>query len=236
MKKALITLAVCVLGVSALGQSFTDIDNAQYYGKINIPKTHAVLDASFAKLEGGSTLDSTASVSDSWKISASHASATGLYATVTLLDSSAAQTDTDYVQVDLFEGVNDSAESTVWGSIHVVVDDNTTNTEDSAIEVYQPVAGVQTKVLDISAGVATFTETPVCSDGLTVATNATVGGTLGVTGVLTLTAAPVVTAVTTSGSATAVMTNAPAITEETPVWMTISYGGSDYVVPMWLKD
>jgi len=60
--------------------------------------------------------------------------------------------------------------------------------------------------------------------------------TVGITGVLTLTAAPVVTAVTASGSAVPITTNAPACTEETPVWVTVTYDGSDYVMPIWLKD
>ena len=55
-------------------------------------------------------------------------------------------------------------------------------------------------------------------------------------GVLTVVLAPKFTAVTSVGTATALMTNAPAVTEEDPVWLTISVGASDYVVPAWLKD
>jgi len=52
MKKALLTLAVCLVAACAVGQTFTNIDKAQYYGKINIPKTHAAIDANFALIEG----------------------------------------------------------------------------------------------------------------------------------------------------------------------------------------
>jgi len=82
---------------------------------------------------------------------------------------------------------------------------------------------------------ATGVETDVAGT-LSVDEAAVFDSTVTITGVATLTAAPVVTVVTAVGTATALMTNAPAITEETPVWVTVSYGGSDYVVPMWLKD
>ena len=82
---------------------------------------------------------------------------------------------------------------------------------------------------------ATGIETDVAGT-LSVDEAAVFDGTVTITGVATLTAAPVVTVVTAVGTATALMTNAPAITEEDPVWVTVSYGGSDYVVPMWLKD
>ena len=53
MKKALlIMVGVCLLACGVFA-AFTDIDNAQYYGKINIPKTHAAIDANFGKLESG---------------------------------------------------------------------------------------------------------------------------------------------------------------------------------------
>lgn len=59
----------------------------------------------------------------------------------------------------------------------------------------------------------------------------TVPGTLAVTGVVTLTAAPKLTAVTSAGSATATMTNAPAAGN--PVaWANVSIGTNTYVVPL----
>jgi|GEM_PF-6692253 len=63
-----------------------------------------------------------------------------------------------------------------------------------------------------------------------------VGGDANFDGVVTLVSAPVLTEITASGTATALMTNAPAITEETPVWATVTYGTNEYVVPLWLKD
>ena len=44
------------------------------------------------------------------------------------------------------------------------------------------------------------------------------------------------TVTTASGSATALMTNAPAITEETPIWIDVIVGTNTYVLPAWLKD
>jgi hypothetical protein len=73
-------------------------------------------------------------------------------------------------------------------------------------------------------------------DDAAIGGDATVAGTLAVTGVATLTVAPEVTVVTASGSATTVMTNAPAVTEETPIWIDVTYGTNSYVVPAWLKD
>lgn len=66
--------------------------------------------------------------------------------------------------------------------------------------------------------------------------NATVGGTLGVTGVATFTAIPKVTVTNASGSATAVMTNAPAINEQAPIWIKVTYGTNTYVIPAWDLD
>ena len=60
--------------------------------------------------------------------------------------------------------------------------------------------------------------------------------TLEVTGVATLTSAPVFVAVTASGSAAALLTNAPAITEETPTWITVTIGGNDFVIAAWDLD
>ncbi len=71
---------------------------------------------------------------------------------------------------------------------------------------------------------------------LRVQDDATVGDDLLVIGTATLTEAPKVVAVTASGSATPVTTNAPACTEETPIWVTVTYGTDSYVFPAWLLD
>ena len=81
------------------------------------------------------------------------ASVTGLAATVTMADVAGSGKDTDYVSFRLFTMANDSGEDIVWAHLDIVIDDNTTNTEDSAAELYLPVAGVDTKVLDFTAGV-----------------------------------------------------------------------------------
>ena len=88
----------------------------------------------------------------------------------------------------------------------------------------------------VSAEQITTTDDMTVADDLAVTGLATVGETLGVTGVVTLTAAPKFTATTASGSATALMTNAPAITEETPTWLTVTIGADNYVIPAWDLD
>ena len=50
--KYFITIMFALVSVAAIA-AFTDIDSAQYYGKTNIPKTHAAIDANFAMIEGG---------------------------------------------------------------------------------------------------------------------------------------------------------------------------------------
>jgi|TARA_Y100000034_G_scaffold129586_1_gene186332 hypothetical protein len=59
MKKWIGTIAV-LLVAAGMYAAFTDIDSPQYYGKINIPKTHAALDANFALLESGAGAGATA--------------------------------------------------------------------------------------------------------------------------------------------------------------------------------
>ena len=174
MKKYIWTaISIMTIGAHvAIGQVFTDVDSPQYHGFQELNKA---VDANFAEVEGGPSIEAGTSTNDSWGIDCAIASGTGLYATVELLDSSVAQTDTDYVSIELFEGVNDSAEDTVWGKMYIVVDDNTTNTEDSSIELYQPIAGVQTKVLDVSAGVVTVPGSAVITGalGVSLVTDAT---------------------------------------------------------------
>jgi len=82
------------------------------------------------------------------------------------------------------------------------------------------------------------TESTTAAKTITALTAGTItaSSTLAVTGVATFTAAPKLTAVTAGGSATATMTNAPAITEETPIWINITVGTNDYVFAAWLKD
>lgn len=67
----------------------------------------------------------------------------------------------------------------------------------------------------------------------------TVPGTLGVTGVATFTAAPKFTATTAAGAVTLTATNGPAVatgTAASPVWITVTIGAVNYVVPAWQKQ
>ena len=52
MRKWIGTIAV-LLVAAGMYAAFTDINSPQYYGKINIPKSHEAIDANFAKLESG---------------------------------------------------------------------------------------------------------------------------------------------------------------------------------------
>jgi hypothetical protein len=62
--------------------------------------------------------------------------------------------------------------------------------------------------------------------------NTLVAGTLEVTGVATLTAAPKFVAVTAPTDVTATMTNAPALADAAaPVWVTVTIGSDNYVIP-----
>jgi hypothetical protein len=164
---------ICVLitlaGVVGFGvaQSFTDVDNARDYGKSGIQHFLPVIDANFALVEGGVTLSSSATAASTWSIDASHASATGLYSTVSLLDTSVLSVDTDYGVTELFTFNNDQTQEVVAGSIHVVVDDNTDTTEDTSLEFYSYIGGSATKVLDFGAATATI-PLAIDANGLTV--------------------------------------------------------------------
>ncbi len=259
MRKLVTFVAAVLVAGSALGQSFTDIDSPQYEGKTADKARNAAIDANFAEIEDGPTLESTVSKTDSWGISASHASATGVYATVELLDSSAAQTDTDYVDVELFEGVNDSAEATVWGVLRTIVDDNTTNTEDSAVQVIIPVAGTPTAQLEIDASGA-IVNGAVDADNLTVDAGAGLdnqaAGTLllgaatatkveiGDSGVETEIQGPIdlqgtitATDTTAAGAVTPAATNAPALVSTTDAaYINVTISGEVYVIPVYQLD
>lgn len=66
--------------------------------------------------------------------------------------------------------------------------------------------------------------------------NVAVGGTLAVTGVATLTAAPKLTAVSTPEAQTLTMTTAPAAAtagKDTPIYLTVTVGSVNYVIPAW---
>ena len=72
-------------------------------------------------------------------------------------------------------------------------------------------------------------------EGSTTVSNVVASGTLAVTGVATFTAAPKLTAVTTNGSETATMTNAPAAGN--PVaWANVSVGTNTYVIPLFAAE
>jgi hypothetical protein len=78
---------------------------------------------------------------------------TGLTATVSgaNVTASGGGKDTDYVNYKWLTMDNDSSESVDWAYWYVVVDDETTNTEDTAVELYIQVGGVATKALDVNA-------------------------------------------------------------------------------------
>jgi hypothetical protein len=78
------------------------------------------------------------------------ASVTGLAVTVKN-DIAGTAIDTDYLNTIGLQMNNDSSEDIDWQYEYIVIDDNTTNTEDSAWEMYLQVGGTATKVLDANA-------------------------------------------------------------------------------------
>jgi len=108
---------------------------------------------------------------------------------------------------------------------------NWSSDNNGTVRINRVSAGVNSVEADTFIGDVTGDVT-----GAVAATTITASSTLAVTGVATLTAAPKLTAVTAGGTATATMTNAPAITEETPIWINITVGTNDYVFAAWLKD
>jgi len=66
---------------------------------------------------------------------------------------------------------------------------------------------------------------------------ATFASTVGITGVATLTAAPVLTATTAATDVTATATNAPAlVSADSPAWITVTISGESYVIPAYQLD
>jgi len=60
---------------------------------------------------------------------------------------------------------------------------------------------------------------------------------VGITGVATLTAAPVLTATTAPADVTATATNAPAlVSNDSPAWITVTISGESYVIPAYQLD
>ncbi|MFH1602660.1 MAG: hypothetical protein ABIH03_02000, partial [Pseudomonadota bacterium] len=56
MRKSISFLIIATLAGVALGQTFTDVNTSQYWGKTGIPKLTEALDANFEELETGGTL------------------------------------------------------------------------------------------------------------------------------------------------------------------------------------
>jgi hypothetical protein len=114
--------------------------------------------------------------------------------------------DTDYVTTDAGAGVDTKTAGTLMIGA---------STADK-VEVGD--TGVETEVQGTlqSIGAATFDST------------------VAVTGVMTLTAAPKLTASTAAGAETVAMTNAPAAGD--PVWANVTVGATTYVVPLFPKE
>jgi len=157
------------------------------------------------------------------------------------------------------ESVDTASNATVYAKIDLQITDTTSTTEDGqAVVTYLTGGAEKTLVvgadasgnqriqpgadneIDVGATAAEFKDLFLDGtahiDTLDVDANAVVTGTLSVTGVTTLVAAPVFTATTSAGNATALLTNAPACTEETPSWITVTISGQNFVVPAWDLD
>lgn len=57
MKKTLLTIIALAFAGAAYGQTFTDINSPQYEGKTNDKKRNAAIDANFALIESGATIN-----------------------------------------------------------------------------------------------------------------------------------------------------------------------------------
>lgn len=121
------------------------------------------------------------------------------------------------------------------GNLAYVEDDQTVQKAASA--THDVVAGI---IIDVESDGVWVDSYAIGSQGaaalttLTTTGNAAVGGTLDVAGVMTLTAAPKLTAATTAGAETVAMTNAPAAGD--PIWADVTVGSTTYVMPLFPKE
>jgi len=111
-----------------------------------------------------------------------------------------------------------------------------THLEANATDAETRIAVLETTIGTNAATAAVTVGSLTVNDGIAVNTNATVGGTLAVTGVATFTAAPVLVATNTPGAITLTMANAPTAADagkEVPVYINVTIGGATYVIPAW---
>ena len=107
------------------------------------------------------------------------------------------------------------------------------NTDGAAIGVRLG----QVEALGITNTTEAVTVGSLTTTGTVATAKATVSGTLAVTGVATFTAAPSVATRTAAGAVTATMTNAPTLATgfaASPVWVNISIGTTNMVVPAFI--
>ena len=184
-------------------------------------KLETILEDNFAEIDNrtdGTTaidiqtddINMAGSVSDTLGLNDTKAaSVTGLAVTVKY-DIGGTALDTDYINHIWLQMANDSSEDIDWAYWYVVVDDNTTNTEDSAVELYIQSAGTATKALDIN------TTGVDCGAGQILATGGDMGdGALANVGALTCDSV--------DGDAAATLTVGPAVATRVDV------GASDAV-------
>lgn len=148
--------------------------------------------------------------------------------------------DADYITTDAGAGIDTKTEGTLMVGAATA---NKVEIGDTAISV--EVQGPLTAKEDIISDEIDAETATALLIGKATATSVTIGasdagvsvpGTLAVTGVATLTAAPVLVATNTPGAITLTMTNAPTAADagkEAPVYLNVTIGGATYVIPAW---
>jgi hypothetical protein len=160
-----VSLAIVALGSTVVWRPIS-VGDATVKGTCNVTSDDAgtatlTVDAVAGALTGdvagdltGDDINMSGAVSDTLGFNDTKAvTVTGLTATVNFanITASGGGKDTDYVNYKWLTMDNDSSESVDWAYWYVVVDDETTNTEDTAVELYIQVGGVATKALDVNA-------------------------------------------------------------------------------------
>lgn len=162
MNKFLVSLAIGLLGANVFAATalLTLQDGSAVHGTAKFVSDDAgtatlTVDAVASAVTGDLTADDinmSGAVSDSIGFNDTQATTvTGLTATVNFANITGAGVPTDYVQFKYFTIDNDSSESIDWAYWNYVIDDETTNTEDSAAELWIQINGTATKALDVDA-------------------------------------------------------------------------------------
>jgi hypothetical protein len=191
-------------------------------------------DGRYVAVEAGAAIDQGAMVCMYTDAEAYEAADVANYAVIGRAENSAAEGETVLVKRGVFRWANLGAFTDKDIGLECYVS-NSVGVTTAALASLEIRAGVITDVDANGVWVDTYNRSVLLTStvsALTITGNATVGGTLGITGVTTFTAAPKVTAVTTPTAITATATNAPALAAAaSPKWVTVTIGSDTCVMP-----